>query len=252
MSFRGLGREPLFPSQKYELIVEMGSYFRDYYCPKASQRPTVGDTKFSVVNMDHMGWLKCDGRALSVATYNILFQAIGYQFGGSGNTFNLPDAQGRVPGAIGTSTGNNWNLGDVSGQETHTLTIAQMPAHTHGSADVTGNTNGNGITDLSGAHTHSGTTDGAGWAASDLGVSGLETTRAADNEGSHTHTFTTGQPSVLHHHQIFNTGGGQPHNNMQPTIFMGNMFIYSAKQSFTAGSYPYTTSYPATIGNILL
>ena len=230
----------------------MGSYFRDYYSPKASERPTVGDTKFSVVNMDHMGWLKCDGRALPVATYNILFQAIGYKFGGSGTTFNLPDMQGRVPGGIGTGTGLTARiLGDTTGTETHTLTIAEMPAHTHGSANVTGNTNGNGFTTSNGDHFHTGTTDPAGWAAADLGVSGLETTRAADNAGDHRHTFTTSNAGI-HNHQIFNTGGGQAHNNMQPTLFIGNLFIYSGKQSFTAGSYPYTSAYPAAIGDILL
>ena len=230
----------------------MGSYFRDFYSPKASQRPTVGDTKFSVTFQDHMGWLKCDGRQLAVSDYNILFQMIGYRFGGSGNQFTLPDAEGRVPGAIGTSTDHTWTLGDVSGQETHTLIIDEMPAHKHGSADVTGNTNGNGITDLSGAHTHSGITEAQGYAQSFTGVSGADvlSTNVADNAGDHTHAFTTGQPSVLHHHKIGSTGGSAAHNNMQPTIFIGNLFIYSGRPR--VGSYPYTSSYPAAIGGIVL
>lgn len=217
----------------------MGSYFRDYYAPKATERPTVGDTKTSVVGRDHMGWLLCDGRSVSTTTYNLLFQVIGYSFGGSGANFTLPDARGRVTGAIGAGPGpTTWALGDVSGAQIHTLTINQMPAHRHGSADVTGNNNGNGITDLSGAHTHSGTTDAAGWAAASANPAVSATTMdVADNTGSHTHTFTTGQPSVLHHHKIGSTGGGAAHNNMQPTIFMGNTFIYCGKIS--DGQYRY-------------
>jgi microcystin-dependent protein len=198
-----------------------------------------------------MGWMACDGRSLSVSDYNLLFQVVGYKFGGSGNQFMLPDMGGRVPGAIGTSTGATWGLGDISGEETHTLTIDEMPAHKHGSADVTGNTNGDGITDLSGAHTHSGTTDPAGYAPSIASpATSLTTMDVADNGGTHVHTFTTGEPSVLHHHKIGSTGGGAAHNNMQPTLFLGNMFIYSGRPR--VGSYPYTSTYPAAIGGTVL
>jgi microcystin-dependent protein len=227
----------------------MGSYFRDFYSPKATERPTVGDTKFSVIGQDHMGWLKCDGRSLSTTNYNFLFQVIGYKFGGSGSTFNLPDAEGRVPGAVGQSvddvgrTGAMRRLGDLSGEEVHLLSIKEMPAHKHGSVDVTGNTNGNGITDLSGAHTHSGTTDAAGYAASSHQVAvSATTTGTADDTSSHTHTFTTGQPSDLHHHKIGSTGGSAVHNNMQPTIFIGNMFVFSGKVRPSATNYyPFAT-----------
>ncbi len=225
----------------------MGSYFRDFYSPKATERPTVGDTKFSVIGQDHMGWLKCDGRSLSTTNYNFLFQVIGYQFGGSGSTFNLPDAEGRVPGAVGQSvddvgrTGAMRRLGDLSGEEVHLLNINEMPAHKHGSVDVTGNTNGNGITDLSGAHTHSGTTDGAGYNTNTFSAL-IGTDAVCNNDGQHTHTFTTGEPSRLHHHKIGSTGGGAVHNNMQPTIFIGNMFIFSGKVRPSATNYyPFAT-----------
>jgi hypothetical protein len=52
----------------------MGSYFRDFYAPKATEQPTIGDTKFSVINYDHMGWMNCDGRLLSTETYPLLFR----------------------------------------------------------------------------------------------------------------------------------------------------------------------------------
>jgi microcystin-dependent protein len=216
----------------------MGSYFRDFYSPTATQRPTVGDTKFSVINQDHMGWMKCDGRALSKTTYNILYQVVGDAFGSSATMFNLPNAVGRVPGAVGQSVENDWALGDLSGQETHTLIINEMPAHTHGSVDVTGNNNGNGITDLSGAHTHT----YLGVQEQNVGSS-APTTDAAENEPRPTEV--TSQPSVLHHHKIGSTGGGAAHNNMQPTIFMGNMFMFSGKVRPTSSNYyPYTYRAP--------
>lgn len=209
----------------------MGSYFRDYADRKASQRPTIGDTKFSAVTSDHMGWLKCDGRSLSVANYNLLFQVIGYAFGGSGTTFRLPDSQGRVPAAIGPNGESTRALGDVSGTETHTLTIAQMPSHTH-----------TGTTDSAGNHFHTGTTDPAGSAAESELVSGtLPLNMNVSGSNSHTHTFTTNTTGA-HTHTITmnNTGGDQPHNNIQPTIFMGSLYMYCGR--VTVGNWPYTTN----------
>lgn len=95
------------------------------------------------------GWLFCYGQAISRTTYAALFAALGTTYG-SGNgstTFNVPDLRGRVIAGQddmgGTSanrltglTGgvNGDNLGATGGAETHTLTEAQMPAHTHGIA----------------------------------------------------------------------------------------------------------------------
>lgn len=217
----------------------MGSYFRDFYSPTATQRPTVGDTKFSVVPQDHMGWLKCDGRAVPVSTYNFLFQVIGYSFGGSGSSFNLPDARGRVPGAVGTSTGNTWVLGDLSGEETHQLTIAEMPAHDHG-----------GLTDLSAtritanphSHTYNAVSDTATVSGGAVGVECYD----AVNTGATTGGTTVTLNDPTHQHAIPSQGGDQPHNNIQPTIFMGNMFIFSGKVRPTANNY-----YPYAAGTVI-
>lgn len=155
----------------------------------------VGDYRFSALSTpDHLGWLKCDGRSLSRTTYSALFNIIGTSFGAdNGTTFKLPDCQGRVPGAIGSGSGLTTRaLGSVVGAETHTLSINEIPSHNHG-----GNTGSAGY--------------GTGVASPAVSLSTMD---VADNSGSHSHT-------------IASEGGGQAHNNMQPTIFLGNVYIYS-------------------------
>jgi microcystin-dependent protein len=213
---------------------KMGSYFRDYYSPSATQRATAGDTKFSVINQDHMGWLKCDGRGLSTTAYNILFQVVGYSFGGSGNTFNLPDGRGKVPGAVGITTVNTLNpttyvLGDVSGNQLHQLTIPEIPAHDH-----------DGVTDLSGTGITTNTNAPATGFVTRSGNNTLTTSDSSAGELDLVNATNLVLTDPLHQHSIQMQGGDLPHNNMQPTIFMGNMFIYSGK--YGVGSFPYTAN----------
>lgn len=84
------------------------------------------------------GWLICDGSALSRNAYANLFNAIGTAFGaGDGSTtFNLPDMRGRVPVGAGQGTNlTNRVLGGEGGEESHTLTVAELAAHGHGVTD---------------------------------------------------------------------------------------------------------------------
>lgn len=117
----------------------MTSYCRTPLTFSAHQKATVGDSKFSAVTNDHMGWLLCDGRTLSVSQFQFLFDVIGYSFGGSGTQFQLPNAAGKVPGAIGVGRDQNLStfstiLGTSTGEYMHKLTIAEMPSHNHGTA----------------------------------------------------------------------------------------------------------------------
>ncbi len=101
------------------------------------------------------GYLLCDGSAVSRTIYATLFGVISttYGVGDGSTTFNLPDLRGRVvimiDGAAGrittasTNGGNADTLGGVGGAQTHTLTTAQMPAHTHSNTGhIFGGSNG--------------------------------------------------------------------------------------------------------------
>jgi microcystin-dependent protein len=79
------------------------------------------------------GYADASGQLMSISQNTALFSLLGTTYGGNGQTtFALPDLRGRVPRGIGQAPGlSNVDQGEASGQETVTLTIAQMPAHTH-------------------------------------------------------------------------------------------------------------------------
>ena len=137
-------------------------------------------------------WLLCDGRAISRTEYARLFNTIGTSYGqGDGfTTFNLPDLRGRV--GVGKSSDTEFDtLGETGGEKTHTLTVEEMPEHNH---------KFNRTADAHNLVYQNGDTpfnDGTGESAS----AGTTT----------------------------NTGGGQPHNNLQPYIVTN--YIIKATQS---------------------
>ncbi len=214
----------------------------------------VGDTKTSALTIDHLGWLVCDGRLLDVSTWQFLFKAVGYSFGSnvSGTQFKLPDPAGRVVGFVGNNgsvdaSGNPLTtrvMGSNVGNENHTLTVAQMPTHNHGITDPghshTGTTS-NSYTGITGNTFNSPESetvmDGIG-----ANVSGEGSVNAINNDPGHNHAFTTG--SSFTGVTTNNNGGSNAHNNMQPTLFLGNLFIYSGK--------PFYANYPFTAGTNLI
>ena len=87
---------------------------------------------FSGTNVPN-GWLVCDGAAVNRITYSNLFSALGtlYGSGDGSTTFNLPDYKGRVLVAFDAAQVEFNTLGKTGGKKSHTLTIAEMPAHSH-------------------------------------------------------------------------------------------------------------------------
>lgn len=95
-----------------------------------------GDLKATARSSAPTGWLLCDGSAVSRTTYAALFSAIGTTYGtGDGSTtFNVPDLRGRVPMGVDGAAGriaSNDALGQSGGSQTHTLTEAELPTHSH-------------------------------------------------------------------------------------------------------------------------
>lgn len=137
------------------------------------------------------GWLLCDGRAVSRTEYAELFKAIGTKHGsGDGSTtFNLPNPKGRtLVGKDSTDTDFN-TLGKTSGEKTHTLTVDEMPSHTH--ELIVDKQQG-------GVNAALQPTWGTAYSSTDSG-------------------------------SISNTGGDQPHNNLQP--YLVTNFIIKAKNT---------------------
>jgi len=108
------------------------------------------------MNWAPQGWANCTGTLLAISQYSALFALIGTTFGGNGvQTFGLPNMQGSVPIGIGVSpTGTVYNIGQVGGQEHVTLSISQMPSHTHVAAGTVNPKAGTGKLTLSGDPTN--------------------------------------------------------------------------------------------------
>jgi len=148
-----------------------------------------------------VGFLACNGSAVSRATYSDLFSAIGTTWGvGDGvTTFNVPNLNGRTtigPGTyIDTVSGSvTRSIGQAPGTEAHVLTLAQIPAHNHGG----------------GNHTH---------AIHGLQNQGINPGNADDLEHGNTFLRNTEASGTI----IATQGSGASHNNMQPSLVMLKM-----------------------------
>ena len=90
--------------------------------------PFLAEIRIVGFNFAPRGWAFCDGQILPINQNQSLYSLLGTVYGGDGRTsFALPDLRGRTP----IHPGNGWTQGRKSGEETNTLSAAEMPAHDH-------------------------------------------------------------------------------------------------------------------------
>jgi len=91
-------------------------------------QPYVGEIRMFAGNFAPAGWMFCEGQLLPISENETLFQLIGTTYGGDGqSTFALPDLRGRLP----VHQGNGFILAETGGAEEITLSVQQIPSHTH-------------------------------------------------------------------------------------------------------------------------
>jgi microcystin-dependent protein len=147
-------------------------------------QPYVGEIRMFAGNFAPAGWMFCEGQLLPISEYETLFNLIGTTYGGDGqSTFALPDLRGRLP----LHFGNGFTLAETGGAETITLTVSQIPAHSHPALATT------------------------------TGQNASSPNGAVLAQGPVMYANT---PAVdpMNPASISSTGGSQPHNNFQPYL----------------------------------
>ncbi|OWV29186.1 phage tail protein [Halomonas campaniensis] len=120
--------------------------------------PFVGEIRMLGFAWAPVDWALCNGAQLSIAQYTALYSLLGVVYGGNGQTtFNLPDLQGRMPRGQGQGAGMpNVTIGEQDGVEHRTLTINEMPQHTHAAGAITTPDGANQATPAAGDYLASG------------------------------------------------------------------------------------------------
>jgi microcystin-dependent protein len=149
--------------------------------------PFIAEIRLMSFNFAPKGWALANGQLLPINQNQALFSLLGTTYGGNGTTnFALPDLRGRTP----ISFGNGHTLGERAGSENVTLNLQQIPAHTH-------------------------------FVGANNGTTG-NVTNPANNFFSNSappNIYTNGTASAtLPANTVSQTGGSQPHNNLQPFL----------------------------------
>jgi microcystin-dependent protein len=146
--------------------------------------PFLSEIRIMSFNFPPKGWALCNGQLMPINQNQALFSLLGTTFGGNGQTnFALPNLQARTP----IHVGSGHTLGERGGEQSHTLSMAEQPTHTH----ILNATNSNGATaSPNGAY---------------LG--------AVNNTYTSATNLTTMSPG-----SVTNVGGSQAHENRQPYL----------------------------------
>ena len=151
-------------------------------------QPYVGEIRMFGGNFAPAGWMFCEGQLLPISENETLFQLIGTTYGGDGqSTFALPDLRGRLP----VHFGNSFVLAETGGAEEITLTVPQIPAHSHAFLCSTSPASSNSPTNQLPALTQAATITPYGTDAPQL---------------------------QLNPQSVGPVGGSQPHSNFQPYL----------------------------------
>jgi microcystin-dependent protein len=149
-------------------------------------QPYVGEIRMFAGNFAPAGWQFCEGQLLPISENETLFNLIGTTYGGDGqSTFALPDLRGRLP----LHQGNSFILAETGGAEEITLTVSQIPAHSH---PLLGTSNPGQESQPDGKV-------------------------LARNTGIDSYLQDPGQ-TPLNPSSVTSTGGSQPHTNFQPYL----------------------------------
>ncbi|MGN7360678.1 phage tail protein [Paenibacillus sp. SAF-054] len=143
--------------------------------------PFIGEIRVFSFGIVPKGWAACNGQTLPINQNQALYSILGTLYGGDGvTTFALPDLRGRAP----VHQGSGLLLGQSAGEEHHTLTVQEMPQHTH---------------QVSGAGTSS-------------------SNKAANNVWGTAPSlmYAANATSQMSPNALLSAGQSQPHNNMQP------------------------------------
>jgi microcystin-dependent protein len=155
--------------------------------------PFLGEIRMFGGNFAPQGWAFCNGALMAIDQNDTLFQLIGTTYGGDGqSTFALPNLQSRVP----IHQGPGFTIGQLSGVETVTLNVNQIPAHSHVPQAQS----------IAGAQT---SPSNAIWAVSAVPA----------------YSTQSPGPAAMNAAVLGQAGGSQPHDNMMP--FLSINFILS-------------------------
>ena len=159
--------------------------------------PYVGEIRIFAGTFAPLNWHFCDGTLIAISENPTLFQLIGTTYGGNGTTtFALPNLLSRLPVHQGTASFGTFVLGQSAGVETVTLSLQEMPAHTH---------------------TLMSATAGQVQAPSGNVIPALATSGATGS----INVYSAGPPvsgENIHPNTIGPAGGSQPHSNIQPYV----------------------------------
>jgi microcystin-dependent protein len=156
----------------------------------------VGEIRIVPFNFAPNGWAMCNGQLLPISQNTALFSLLGTFYGGDGTSnFGLPDLQGCAPVNFGQGPGlSPYGLGQTGGETTVTLSLSQIPSHTHTASPNAGNGDVNNP-------------QGNTWAKPHLGKTPINI-----------YSNTAGSGLNMNPSAFTLTGGNLPHNNMSPYL----------------------------------